>query len=241
MKFEDDSKVLSNSRPQVKELIQVPSTAAKLVSEFVGMALLACVVVGSGIMGTNLSNDPGVALLINTISTIFALAILILILGPISGAHFNPAVTLVSLVNKTMQTKDALAYIAVQVAGAITGAIVANAMFDLAVIQISKTDRITVGKLLGEVIATAGLILVIGVLIDRAQTSLIPIVVAGWIGSAYFFTSSTSFANPAITIGRVFSDTFAGIAPSSVLPFIVAQLVGATIGLFVVKSIAKVK
>jgi glycerol uptake facilitator-like aquaporin len=219
----------------------VPSTAAKLVSEFVGMALLACVVVGSGIMGTNLSNDPGVALLINTISTIFALAILILILGPISGAHFNPAVTLVSLVNKTMQTKDALAYIGVQVVGAITGAIVANAMFDLAVIQIAKTDRITVGKLLGEVIATAGLILVIGVLIDRAQTSLIPIVVAGWIGSAYFFTSSTSFANPAITIGRVFSDTFAGIAPSSVLPFIVAQLVGATIGMFVVKSIAKVK
>ena len=240
MKFDDNSKVLSNSRPQVKELIQVPSTAARLVSEFVGMALLACVVVGSGIMGTNLSADPGVALLINTISTIFALAILILILGPISGAHFNPAVTLVSLVNKTMQTKDALAYIAVQVAGAITGAIVANAMFDLAVIQISKTDRITVGKLIGEVIATAGLILVIGVLIDRAQTNFIPIVVAGWIGSAYFFTSSTSFANPAITIGRVFSDTFAGIAPSSVLPFIVAQLVGATIGLFVVKSIAKV-
>jgi glycerol uptake facilitator-like aquaporin len=240
MKVEDNSKVLSNSHPQVKELIQVPSTAARLVSEFVGMALLACVVVGSGIMGTNLSADPGVALLINTISTIFALAILILILGPISGAHFNPAVTLVSLVNKTMQTKDALAYIGVQVAGAITGAIVANAMFDLAVIQISKTDRITVGKLIGEVIATAGLILVIGVLIDRAQTNLIPVVVAGWIGSAYFFTSSTSFANPAITIGRVFSDTFAGIAPSSVLPFIVAQLVGATIGMFVVKSIAKV-
>jgi len=240
MKVQDNSKVLSNSHPQVKELIQVPSTAARLVSEFVGMALLACVVVGSGIMGTNLSADPGVALLINTISTIFALAILILILGPISGAHFNPAVTLVSLVNKTMQTKDALAYIGVQVAGAITGAIVANAMFDLAVIQISKTDRITVGKLIGEVIATAGLILVIGVLIDRAQTNLIPVVVAGWIGSAYFFTSSTSFANPAITIGRVFSDTFAGIAPSSVLPFIVAQLVGATIGLFVVKSIAKV-
>jgi len=240
MKFEDDSKVLSNSRPQVKELIQVPSTAAKLVSEFVGMALLACVVVGSGIMGTNLSADPGVALLINTISTIFALAILILILGPISGAHFNPAVTLVSFVNKTMRAKDALAYIGVQVAGAITGAIIANAMFDLAVIQISKADRITVGKLIGEVIATAGLILVIGVLIDRAQTSLIPVVVAGWIGSAYFFTSSTSFANPAITIGRVFSDTFAGIAPSSVLPFIVAQRVGATIGMFVVKSIAKV-
>ena len=219
----------------------MPSTAAKLISEFVGMALLACVVVGSGIMGTNLSADSGMALLINTISTIFALAILILILGPISGAHFNPAVTLVSLANKTMQTKEALGYIAVQVAGAITGALVANAMFDLVVIQISQKDRVTTGKLIGEVIATAGLIIVIGVLIDRAQTSVIPVVVAGWIGSAYFFTSSTSFANPAITIGRVFSDTFAGIAPSSVLPFIVAQLIGAVIGMFVVKSIAKVK
>ena len=217
----------------------MPSTAAKLFSEFVGMALLACVVVGSGIMGTNLSADPGVALLINTISTIFALAILILILGPISGAHFNPAVTLVSLANKTMQAKDALAYIVVQVAGAITGAIVANAMFDLAVIQISQNERVTTGKLIGEVIATAGLIIVIGVLIDRAQTSVIPVVVAGWIGSAYFFTSSTSFANPAITVGRVFSDTFAGIAPISLLPFIGAQLVGAVIGMFVVKSIAK--
>ena len=138
-----------------------------------------------------------------------------------------------------MQAKDALAYIGVQVAGAITGAIVANAMFDLAVIQISKTDRVTAGKLLGEVIATAGLIIVIGVLIARAQTSLIPIVVAGWIGSAYFFTSSTSFANPAITIGRVFSDTFAGIAPSSVLPFIAAQLIGAALGMFVVKAVTK--
>ena len=216
----------------------MPTTLAKLVSEFVGMALLACVVVGSGIMGTNLSDDPGVALLINTISTIFALAILILILGPISGAHFNPAVTLVSLASRTMLAKDAIAYIAVQVAGAITGAIVANAMFDLAVIQISKTDRITVGKLLGEVIATAGLIIVIGVLIDRAQASLIPIVVSGLIGSAYFFTSSTSFANPARTVGRLFSDTFAGIAPTSVLPFIGAQLVGAAIGLLVTKALA---
>ena len=217
----------------------MPSSAAKLVAEFVGMATLACVVVGSGIMGTNLSSDPGVALLINTISTIFALAILILILGPISGAHFNPAVTLVSLAEKTMKAKQAFAYIAVQVAGAITGAIVANAMFDLALLQISETERVTTGKLLGEVIATAGLIIVIGTLVARTQTNLIPIVVAGWIGSAYFFTSSTSFANPAITIGRAFSDTFAGIAPSSVLPFIVAHLIGAVIGLFAVRALSK--
>jgi glycerol uptake facilitator-like aquaporin len=139
-----------------------------------------------------------------------------------------------------MQAKDAIAYIAVQIVGAITGAIIANAMFDLAVIQISDTERITVGKLIGEVIATAGLITVIGALVARAQTTLIPVVVSGWIGSAYFFTSSTSFANPAITIGRVFSDTFAGIAPSSVAPFIAAQLVGAALGLFVVKSVTKV-
>ena len=217
----------------------MPSSAAKLVAEFVGMAILACVVVGSGIMGTNLSSDPGVALLINTISTIFALAILILILGPISGAHFNPAVTLVSLAEKTMKAKQAFAYIAVQVAGAITGVIVANAMFDLALLQISETERVTTGKLLGEVIATAGLIIVIGTLVARTQTNLIPIVVAGWIGSAYFFTSSTSFANPAITIGRAFSDTFAGIAPSSVLPFIVAQLIGAVLGLFAVRALSK--
>ena len=217
----------------------MPSNAAKLVAEFVGMAILACVVVGSGIMGTNLSSDLGVALLINTISTIFALAILILILGPISGAHFNPAVTLVSLAEKTMKAKQAFAYIAVQVAGAITGVIVANAMFDLALLQISETERATTGKLLGEVIATAGLIIVIGTLVARAQTNLIPVVVAGWIGSAYFFTSSTSFANPAITIGRAFSDTFAGIAPSSVLPFIVAQLIGAVIGLFAVRALSK--
>ena len=160
------------------------SSAAKLVAEFVGMAILACVVVGSGIMGTNLSSDPGVALLINTISTIFALAILILILGPISGAHFNPAVTLVSLAEKTMKAKQVFAYIAVQVAGAITGAIVANAMFDLTLLQISETERVTTGKLLGEVIATAGLIIVIGTLVARTQTNLIPVVVAGWIGSA---------------------------------------------------------
>jgi arsenate reductase len=113
-------------------------------------------------------------------------------------------------------------------------------MFDLAVIQISNTERITVGKLIGEVIATAGLITVIGVLVARAQTALIPVVVSAWIGSAYFFTSSTSFANPAITIGRVFSDTFAGIAPSSVAPFIAAQLVGAALGLFAVKAVTKV-
>ena len=238
MFLSNPTSVLSPS-PRFKEFNQMPSSAAKLVAEFVGMAILACVVVGSGIMGTNLSSDPGVALLINTISTIFALAILILILGPISGAHFNPAVTLVSLAEKTMKAKQVFAYIAVQVAGAITGAIVANAMFDLTLLQISETERVTTGKLLGEVIATAGLIIVIGTLVARSQTNLIPVVVAGWIGSAYFFTSSTSFANPAITIGRAFSDTFAGIAPSSVLPFIVAQLIGAVIGLFAVRALSK--
>lgn len=201
------------------------------------MAVLATVVIGSGIMGTNLSPDLGVALLINAFSTIFALAILIYVLGPISGAHFNPAVTLVALANKTTKAPEAFSYIACQIAGAIVGALIANAMFDLDIVQISQTDRVTAGKLIGEVIATAGLIIVIGVLVARAQVAVIPIVVAGWIGSAYFFTSSTSFANPAITIGRVFSDTFAGIAPTSVLPFIGAQLTGAVLGMFTVKAL----
>lgn len=201
------------------------------------MAVLATVVIGSGIMGTNLSPDLGVALLINAFSTIFALAILIYVLGPISGAHFNPAVTLVALANKTTKAPEAFSYIACQIAGAIVGALIANAMFDLDIVQISQTDRVTAGKLIGEVIATAGLIIVIGVLVARAKVAVNPIVVAGWIGSAYFFTSSTSFANPAITIGRVFSDTFAGIAPTSVLPFIGAQLTGAILGMFTVKAL----
>ena len=208
----------------------------KTVAEFFGTATLVCVVVGSGIMGTNLSHDLGIALLINTISTIFALALLILTLGPISGAHFNPAVTLVMVVTKQQKPTDALAYIPAQIAGAIVGSLLANLMYDLPAAQISTHARVSTGTLIGELLATAGLIAVIGILSRRGQSHLIAVAVAAWIGSAYFFTSSTSFANPAVTLGRIFSNTFAGIAPESVVPFIAAQLVGAALGILLVRA-----
>ena len=211
----------------------------KWLAEYIGTATLVCVVVGSGIMGTNLSKDSGVALLINAFSTIFALALLILIIAPISGAHFNPAVTLVQVLRREMNAVEFLSFISAQIAGAISGAIIANVMFDLEAIQISTNERVSTGTLVGEVIATAGLITVIFVLVARSQDKLIPVAVAAWIGSAYFFTSSTSFANPAVTIGRVFSDTFAGINPASVLPFIIAQLIGAMLGVAFVKGVTR--
>lgn len=212
--------------------------ASKAAVEFFGTATLVCVVVGSGIMGTNLSHDLGIALLINTISTIFALALLIFTLGPISGAHFNPAVTLVMVATKQQKPTDALAYIPAQIAGAIVGSLLANLMYDLPAAQISTHARVSTGTLIGEVISTAGLIAVIGILSRRGQGHLIAVAVAAWIGSAYFFTSSTSFANPAVTIGRIFSNTFAGIAPESVAPFIAAQLVGAALGILLVRATA---
>jgi arsenate reductase len=211
----------------------------KWLAEYIGTATLVCVVVGSGIMGTNLSKDSGVALLINAFSTIFALALLILIIAPISGAHFNPAVSLVQVLRREMNAVEFLSFISAQITGAISGAIIANVMFDLEAIQISTNERVSTGTLVGEVIATAGLITVIFVLVARSQDKLIPLAVAAWIGSAYFFTSSTSFANPAVTIGRVFSDTFAGINPASVLPFIIAQLIGAMLGVALVKGVTR--
>jgi len=208
-------------------------------AEFFGTLVLVCVVVGSGIMGTNLSADTGIALVINTISTIFALALLILILGPVSGAQFNPVVSLALLLQKKMTAAKFLAYVPAQILGAIAGAILANLMFNLEAVQISEKYRISAGTLIGEVLATAGLVIVILVLIRRKQENIIAISVAAWIGSAYFFTSSTSFANPAVTIGRVFSDTFAGISPDSVLPFVAAQAVGMGLGLLSARLIEK--
>jgi len=213
---------------------------SRATAEFAGTAVLVCVVVGSGIMGTNLSDDLGVALIINTISTIFALALLILTLGPISGAHFNPAVSLVQMISRAQKPVETLVYVVVQVAGAIVGAIVANVMFDQPAVQFSTNERVSPGMLLGEVIATAGLIAIIGVLSFRKQDALIPVAVAAWIGSAYFFASSTSFANPAVTIGRLFSNTFAGIDPASVAPYIGAQLVGALLGFLIVKAVVRI-
>jgi arsenate reductase len=210
-------------------------------AEFFGTAVLVGTVVGSGIMGANLSDDLAVALIVNALATIFVLALLILILGPISGAHFNPVVSFISVLRKSQKAPEALAYSVSQILGAVAGAIAANFMFDLPSIQLSQNLRVSPGTLLGEVIATAGLIIVIFVLVDRKRNELIPITVAGWIGAAYFFTSSTSFANPAVTIGRAFTDTFSGIAPESVAPFIAAQFVGAILGLAATRALASKK
>lgn len=200
-------------------------------AEFFGTFLLVTVVVGSGIMGTLMSPDDGIALIINTLSTIFALWLLIVLLGPISGAHFNPVVSLVMFIRGSLSLKALLAYIPNQIAGAVLGAITANAMFTTSFPQVSNNYREGFGILLGEVIATAGLLLLILLLSDSDKSQLVPVAVAAWIGSAYFFTSSSSFANPAVTIGRIFTDTFSGIAFASAGPFILAQLLGGLVGL----------
>jgi arsenate reductase len=187
-------------------------------------------VVGSGIAATNLSDDVGVQLLINALATAFGLFVLITVLGPISGAHFNPLVSLVDYAFGLRGLRDIVPYIAAQIIGCIAGSVLANIMFDLPPAAWSTTDRITPGHLVAEVVATAGLIFAIFALARTGRARFAAAVVATYIGSAYFFTSSTSFANPAITIGRMFTNTFAGIAPGSAPLFIAAQIVGAILG-----------
>jgi glycerol uptake facilitator-like aquaporin len=213
----------------------------KLLAEYLGTTLLVAIVVGSGIMATDLTEDVGLQLLINTIATVFGLAALILILAPISGAHFNPVVTLIDLIQGKSSFIQFLQYAVVQIAGAITGAFLANAMFDQAIIQTATKIRSGSHLYLAEIVATAGLILVINLLVNQKNLTVIPAAVAAWIGSAYFFTSSTSFANPAVTIGRTFSDSFAGIAPECAPKFIAAQILGAIIGLGLVKALTNDK
>lgn len=213
----------------------------KLLAEYLGTTLLVAIVVGSGIMATDLTEDVGLQLLINTIATVFGLAVLILILAPISGAHFNPVVTLIDLIQGKSSFIQFLQYAVVQIAGAITGAFLANAMFDQAIIQTATKLRSGSNLYLAEIVATAGLILVINLLVNQKNLTVIPAAVAAWIGSAYFFTSSTSFANPAVTIGRTFSDSFAGIAPECAPKFIAAQILGAIIGLGLVKALTNDK
>ena len=207
----------------------------KLLAEFLGTTLLVAIVVGSGIMATDLTQDVGLQLLINTIATVFGLAVLILILAPISGAHFNPVVTLVDLIQGKSSILQFMQYAVAQVGGAISGALLANAMFDHAIVETATKLRSGNNLYLAEIVATAGLILVINLLVAQENLTVIPAAVAAWIGSAYFFTSSTSFANPAVTVGRTFSDSFAGIAPECVPQFIAAQILGALIGLGLVK------
>jgi glycerol uptake facilitator-like aquaporin len=209
----------------------------KLIAEFVGTGILAATVVGSGIMATSLTKDVAVQLLVVAIATVFILAVLIQMLAPISGAHFNPAVSLVDFLNKGISAKKLALYTVAQVFGGVIGVITANVMFELPGIQSSTLERSGVGLLLGEVVATAGLILVIQLVGAQKNGKYIPFAVAGWIGAAYFFTSSTSFANPAVTFARSLSDTFAGIELSSVPAFILAQLIGALVGLLLAKGL----
>jgi glycerol uptake facilitator-like aquaporin len=213
----------------------------KLLAEYLGTALLVAIVVGSGIMATDLTQDVGLQLLINTVATVFGLGVLILILAPISGAHFNPVVTLIELIQGKSSFIQFLQYAVVQTAGAITGAFLANAMFDHPIIETATKIRSGNNLYLAEIVATAGLILVINLLVSQKNLTVIPAAVAAWIGSAYFFTSSTSFANPAVTIGRTFSDSFAGIAPEHAPKFIAAQILGAIIGLGLVKALTNDK
>jgi glycerol uptake facilitator-like aquaporin len=209
----------------------------KLIAEFVGTGVLAATVVGSGIMATSLTKDVALQLLIVAVATVFILAVLIQMLAPISGAHFNPAVSLVDFLNKGLSAKKLVLYVVAQVFGGVLGVIIANAMFELPGIQASAHARSGAGLWLGEVVATAGLILVIQLVGAQKNGKYIPFAVAGWIGAAYFFTSSTSFANPAVTFARAFSDTFAGIELSSVPAFILAQLIGAGLGLLLARSL----
>jgi arsenate reductase len=213
-----------------------PQLARRAFAEFLGTGLLVAVVVGSGIMAAKLSpNDVGLELLENSTATAFGLAALILLLGPVSGAHFNPVVTLADFVlgRRSRTGVDATAvavYIPAQIAGGIGGAILANLMFDLPAATASSHTRSSGHLWLGEVVATSGLILLIFALVRTGRGALAAPAVGAYIGAAYWFTSSTSFANPAVTIARSFTNTFAGIAPGSVGGFVAFQLLGAAIG-----------
>ena len=213
-----------------------PQLWRRAIAELLGTGLLVTIVVGSGIAAQQLSpGDVGLQLLQNSTATALGLTVLILVLGPVSGAHFNPAVSLADWLlgrrgGSGLTLPELGTYVLAQTVGAISGSVAANAMFEVGT-SISAKDRATPGHLLGEVIATGGLILLVFALAATKRGVLAAPAVGAYIGAAYWFTSSTSFANPAVTVGRIFSDTFAGIAPASVPGFVVAQLVGAAAGL----------
>ncbi|MFF5225087.1 MIP/aquaporin family protein [Dactylosporangium sp. NPDC000521] len=212
-----------------------PTLWRRLLAEFLGTALLVTAVVGSGVMATRLSDDIGLQLLENSVATALALGALILTFGPVSGAHLNPVVSAADwfLGRRTgtgLTARDLAGYVTAQVAGAIAGAVLADLMFRLPAIDFADKERTGGDLWLGEVVATAGLLLLVFALARSGRTSAAPAAVGAYIGAAYWFTSSTSFANPAVTIGRALTDTFAGIALTSVPGFIAAQLVGLAVG-----------
>jgi glycerol uptake facilitator-like aquaporin len=201
--------------------------ATKLLAEGLGTMALLAIVIGSGIMAERLAGgNLAIALLANTLATVAGLVVLIEVLGPVSGAHFNPAVSLVMVARGALPRSHGLPYIAAQLLGAVLGAWLAHVMFDMTIMQLSTKVRSGAGQWLAEGVASAGLLLVI----LRAPPTRVAALVACYIGAAYWFTASTSFANPAAAVGRMFSDSFAGIAPASVPGFVVAQLVGAGVG-----------
>jgi glycerol uptake facilitator-like aquaporin len=204
----------------------------RVLAEFLGSAFLAATVIGSGIAAANLSpGDTGLQLFENAAATAAGLFTFILMFGPISGAHFNPVVSLVDSALGGLRRRDLVTYLPAQVAGCVVGAVVANAMFGLPAVSISTTHRASPSHLFAEVVATLGLLLVIFSLARTRRGQIAPAAVGAYIGGAYFFTSSTRFANPAIDVGRTFSDTFAGIAPASVPAYVVVQLLGGLIAL----------
>jgi glycerol uptake facilitator-like aquaporin len=210
----------------------------RLFAEFLGSAFLAATVIGSGIAAARLSpGDVGLQLFENAAATATGLFTFILIFGPVSGAHFNPVVSLVDTAFGGLSRRHALAYVPAQVAGCIAGAVAANAMFALPAISISTHHRASPSHLFAEVIATLGLLLVIFSLARTRRGSLAPAAVGSYIGAAYFFTSSTSFANPAIDVGRMFSNTFAGIAPASVPAFVIFQLIGGVVAIGAIRTL----
>lgn len=208
----------------------------RLAAEWLGSALLAALVIGSGIAAQELSpGDTGLQLLYNAAATAAGLYAIILMLGPVSGAHLNPVVSFVDAAFGGLRWRDALAYLPVQVAGCVAGAVLANIMFSRAAVTWSTHHRGTGAHFVSEIVATAGLLLVIFALARTGRSSTAPAAVGAYIGAAYWFTSSTSFANPAITVGRMLSNSFAGIAPSSAPTFILAQIVGGVVGAGVIK------
>jgi glycerol uptake facilitator-like aquaporin len=213
-----------------------PPLARRVAAELLGTAALVAIGVGSGIQATGLTQDAGLQLLVSCTATVLGLGVLILLLGPVSGAHLNPAVTLAEWWTSRrrgdgVDGRDVVAYVPAQLVGAVAGTVLADAMFGEPLLKWATQDRSAGNLLLGEVVATAGLILLIGGLTSTNRLRFAPVTVAAYIGAAYWFTSSTSFANPAVTIGRAFTDTFAGIAPGSVPGFVAAQLLGAALGL----------
>jgi glycerol uptake facilitator-like aquaporin len=215
----------------------VIALSRKLLAEFIGTVLLLATVVGSGIMGVALSNgNDGIALLANAAATAGALYVLIVILGPISGAHFNPAVTLVMRLRGELDNRAALAYVLVQMVAAILGVMLAHAMFDQALIQPGTHARSGIAQWLSESVATLGLVLTI-LLGIRHRPAAVPALVASYIFAAYWFTASTSFANPAVTLARSFTQTFAGIRPGDVMGFVLAQLVGALVAIWFARAL----